>query len=190
MMSHLLSIDRIAFTISVLSTRLSPITVHSGMFSLFSSLRFCVSVFILTVFHVDLYFVQGKEYRSISILLHVELQFNKHYLLKVLWGFFIVVVLFCLFLCLQLFVFICFWIPYQSPGLHMSQELYLCLHLYSIDQPICMPIECSYFIVTEFFVSPEFLSWELEIVLLRSTLSLSNLGSNFIEFVDYFWQDD
>jgi hypothetical protein len=59
-----------------MSLRLSPI---------FSSIRFSISGFMWSsLIHLDFSFVQGDKNGSVCILLHVDLQLNQHYLLKML----------------------------------------------------------------------------------------------------------
>jgi hypothetical protein len=49
--------------------------------SQFSSIRFSISGFMLSsLFHLQLNFVQGDKYRSICILLHVDLLLDQHHL--------------------------------------------------------------------------------------------------------------
>jgi hypothetical protein len=48
-------------------------------------IRFCVSGFMLrSLIHLDLSFVQGDKYGSMCILLHEDIQLDRHNLLKML----------------------------------------------------------------------------------------------------------
>jgi hypothetical protein len=85
MRSHLSIVNARAWAIGVLFNKLSPVPMHSRLFSTFSSIRFNVSGFMLkSLIHLNLSFVHGDKYGSISILLHVHIQLDQHHLLKIL----------------------------------------------------------------------------------------------------------
>jgi hypothetical protein len=59
------------------------------LLSTFSSVRFSAYGFMLrSLFHLDLSFVQGHKYGFICILLHADIQFDQHHLLKTHYLFF------------------------------------------------------------------------------------------------------
>ena len=59
------------------------ILCHVRLFLTLSSVRFSVfSRMLRFLFHLELSFVLGDKYESIQNLLHVDLQFDQHHLLK------------------------------------------------------------------------------------------------------------
>ena len=65
--------------------KLSPVPMILRLSSTLSVIRYSVSGFMLrSLIHLDLSFVQGDKYGFICILLHTDLQLNKHHLLKIL----------------------------------------------------------------------------------------------------------
>jgi hypothetical protein len=55
----------------------------SKLFPILSSVRFSVSGFMLrSLINLDLTILQSSKYRSILILLHVDIQLDQHHLLK------------------------------------------------------------------------------------------------------------
>ena len=62
-----------------------PVPVSSRLCPNFSSIRFGESGFMLrSLIHLDLSFVQGDKYGSMCILLHEDIQLDRHNLLKML----------------------------------------------------------------------------------------------------------
>lgn len=60
-----------------------PVPVSSNLFLTFSSIMFIVSGFMLrSMIYLKLSFVQGGKNGSISISLHVAVNFDQHHLLK------------------------------------------------------------------------------------------------------------
>jgi len=62
---------------------LSPVPVHSRLFTIFFSLRFSISNFILrSMIDLDLSFVYSDKYGSMCILLHAGILLDQHHFLK------------------------------------------------------------------------------------------------------------
>ena len=80
---HLSVVDLRVWAICVLFRDLSPVPMHSKVFPTFSSMKFSVSSFMLSsLVHLDLSFVQDDKYRSMFILLHVDIELAQHHLLN------------------------------------------------------------------------------------------------------------
>ena len=65
--------------------RCFPVPMHSSVLPTFSSMKFNVAIFILSLLiHLDLNFVHSDRYGSIFILLNVDIQLCQHPLLNML----------------------------------------------------------------------------------------------------------
>ena len=118
MRSHLSIVYPRIWTFSVLLKKLSPVPMDSWLFS--TSMRVNASVFVLrSMIYLDLSFEQGDKYRSICILLHVDIQLDQHPLLKILP---------------LIFHIVWFWLLCQNPRVHRWVCLFLILQFNLIDQ--------------------------------------------------------
>ena len=82
MRSHLLIVVSVC-AISVLLRKLPPVLICSKLATIFSSIKFSVSVFLLrSLINFFLSFAQGYKYGSICILLNTDIQFDHNHLLK------------------------------------------------------------------------------------------------------------
>jgi hypothetical protein len=117
---HLLIVDLNVCANSVVF-RTSSMPMRSRLFYTYFSIRFSVSGFMLrSLIHLELIFVQSEEYGSISILLHADIQFDQHHLLKIL----------------SLFQYI-FLDSLSKIGL-IGMGIYFWSSTYFIDQHVCL----------------------------------------------------
>lgn len=83
MRSYLLTVHLCLCANSVLFRKYLPVPMSSRLFSIFSSISLIVPCFMLmSLILMGLSFVQGVEYGSICILLHVAIQFDQDNLLN------------------------------------------------------------------------------------------------------------
>ena len=83
--SHLLIVALCVCATVVLFKKWTPVPMHWRFLSTFYSVRFSVVRFILRfLLHLDLSFVLGDTYKSIFIILYVDIQLCQHHLLKML----------------------------------------------------------------------------------------------------------
>ena len=74
-----------AWAISVLFRKLSSVQMHWRLFPILSSITFIISSFMLrSLIHLDLSFMQGDKYRSISILQCVDIMLDQQQFLTML----------------------------------------------------------------------------------------------------------
>ena len=79
MRSCLLIVHLSAYTLGILFRKLSAVSMHSYLFSTFSSIKFNVSRFMVrSLIHLYLSFVQDDRYGSICIL-HATIQLNQYH---------------------------------------------------------------------------------------------------------------
>ena len=85
MWSYLLIIDLSVCATGVLFRKLFPVLIHAKLFLTFSFARVHYNwIYVESLIHLNLSFVQGDRYGSICILLHADIQLGQHHLLKIL----------------------------------------------------------------------------------------------------------
>lgn len=89
------NVDLGAWAIRVLFRKSSPVTVPSRLLATFSSVSYSVSGFMLRSLMLLESFVQGDQYGTVRILLHADIQLDRHHLLKMLFP---PVCIFCFFI--------------------------------------------------------------------------------------------
>ena len=81
--SHLLIIALSVFATEVIFRKWSPVPMHASVLHTFFSMRLSVIGFMLrSLIYLFLSFVHGNRYKSIFILLHVDIQLCQHHLLS------------------------------------------------------------------------------------------------------------
>ena len=97
----------------------SCVNVFKAYFSNLSSIWFSGPGFLFrSLVHLDLSFVQCHKHGFVYILLHADILFNQHHLLKIL----------------SFFASVYFYHLYQKSGAHQCVDLYLDLQFYFIDK--------------------------------------------------------
>ena len=163
------------YATGVMFRKWSLVLMHWRLLPTFSSIRFSVVGFILkSLIHLNLSFVHGDRYGTISILLHVDIQFCVHHLLKMLSFFhFIILASFFkngLFIDIWINIWIFDLIPLVNLSVFMTIPscFHYCSSLIELDVRDGDASRSSFIVQDWFWLSCFFFHMKLTIVLSRS----------------------